>query len=772
MLKKVAVIIAATALFSWQGAEAAGAKDTPYYNLAVGGWGMDDTRVSLWPLAYHDSKSTSVIWPFFSTSDDYLGLCPLYSQRGRRGVDEFSLLWPFCQHDFKTGRGWAFPFIWTPDMFTIFPIFWNDPDGTTVFPLGGHHVLGRNETYWAACGLAGCSFADGGLTDAWLFPAFYASPDEFVSLPYYSFRGKGRDCEGLLAGMIGWTSDGDGLDSCWTLPLFYWSDELFLSLPFSCTENGWTTALLAGAAGDTNWLLPLYLKTKQWLHTPLFSWATDGSDRYFSLPLLSYAERDRMTFLLGLAGHRADRGWIFPLYYREDNDDEDVFLSLPYAQFGQTWLAGLGLAGSTEHAHWCLPLYLKTQDWLHTPLLSWSLDDSQAFFSLPLLTWTDRDEATILMGLAGIRQDCNWVAPLYYWDSERFVSIPYIQSSRGWVAGLGLAGSVNSAHWLLPLFIQNEDSFLSLFYGQTHRRDDSTLVILPWALSGITWDAEGRLDSYRALLFLAGHETKSSGEFREWCVPLYYRTERDFYSLPYCSYIDDETETTLWASFLVGTRSGRRNGFWAFPFVGTETDARFEAVRKRVDAPSLPDDLAYRTHTLTNGAGTVVQVKRPVVSREAVKDSLTTLVGIRTESVSDAYSGKMRQWYHILDRTSWITPFLWHADETREVIFNVDTRKKRGERHRSETSVLGFVYRSKESSDTTTGDSSSDSSVLWRAWKRTEKYGAVSTDIFPGITCDTRKDGSTKTSFLWKVFNYETDAKGKSHLDLFFIPCW
>ena len=43
-------------------------------------------------------------------------------------------------------------------------------------------------------------------------------------------------------------------------------------------------------------------------------------------------------------------------------------------------------------------------------------------------------------------------------------------------------------------------------------------------------------------------------------------------------------------------------------------------------------------------------------------------------------------------------------------------------------------------------------------------------DLFPFITHDKKKNGYEKTSFLWKFYNHETDSRGRSHLDLFFIP--
>ena len=48
--------------------------------------------------------------------------------------------------------------------------------------------------------------------------------------------------------------------------------------------------------------------------------------------------------------------------------------------------------------------------------------------------------------------------------------------------------------------------------------------------------------------------------------------------------------------------------------------------------------------------------------------------------------------------------------------------------------------------------------------------GDTSTDIFPFITHDEKKDGRSEYSFLWRFFRYENDPKTGTSLDLFFIP--
>ena len=62
--------------------------------------------------------------------------------------------------------------------------------------------------------------------------------------------------------------------------------------------------------------------------------------------------------------------------------------------------------------------------------------------------------------------------------------------------------------------------------------------------------------------------------------------------------------------------------------------------------------------------------------------------------------------------------------------------------------------------------------VLWRLWDWKEVDGNVSLDVFPGLTYDRRKDGYTKTSFLWRLFRDEKHGSSKTSIDFLFVPIW
>ena len=70
------------------------------------------------------------------------------------------------------------------------------------------------------------------------------------------------------------------------------------------------------------------------------------------------------------------------------------------------------------------------------------------------------------------------------------------------------------------------------------------------------------------------------------------------------------------------------------------------------------------------------------------------------------------------------------------------------------------------------GESYSRHRVLWKLWDWERENGDVSLDVFPGFTYDSKKDGYSKTSFLWRFFRYENDPKSGKKVDVLFVPVW
>lgn len=109
----------------------------------------------------------------------------------------------------------------------------------------------------------------------------------------------------------------------------------------------------------------------------------------------------------------------------------------------------------------------------------------------------------------------------------------------------------------------------------------------------------------------------------------------------------------------------------------------------------------------------------------------------------------------------------------RRAHFDFESREKTADRETSEASLLIRLYRYKCEADLMTGSEERRHNVLWKLWDRVEKDGNVSLDVFPGFTYDSKTNGYRKTSFLWRLFRYESDPKtDATAVDFLFIPVW
>ena len=83
-----------------------------------------------------------------------------------------------------------------------------------------------------------------------------------------------------------------------------------------------------------------------------------------------------------------------------------------------------------------------------------------------------------------------------------------------------------------------------------------------------------------------------------------------------------------------------------------------------------------------------------------------------------------------------------------------------------------LLYNGEHRSDRIKDTSYTSHRVLWKLWDWEEENGDVSLDVFPGFTYDSKKNGYSKTSFLWRLFRYENDPEKGKKVDLLFIPVW
>ena len=120
----------------------------------------------------------------------------------------------------------------------------------------------------------------------------------------------------------------------------------------------------------------------------------------------------------------------------------------------------------------------------------------------------------------------------------------------------------------------------------------------------------------------------------------------------------------------------------------------------------------------------------------------------------------------------WFWP-LWGHETRRGVMFEIGPGaggEKSLDASLETFDVLGFLYDWKRESIPEENHEYVRRRVLWRLYHYEKLDGDESTDIFPAITYDRRKDGYRKFSFLWRLFRYEDDPGKGTSLDILFLP--
>ena len=393
---RIAVALAALAA----GCKTKEMKSTPFYEGDGAAYaGRAEDRVNLWPLAYWREPACSILWPLVSFGDDHFALRPLYSQYRQDGrdapYDEYNVLWPFGQADFKSGDYTAFPFFWGKgyfaalpevivcDKFTaVLPLVLTESGGAiipvagwkseraerlfTVFPLYSFSWTPERTSLWGACGLLGrSSFADGEYAH-WALPFYLANRNGAYSIPWSrtkSFDG-GDVVDAYMCGLGGRALTNDVYSSSWAVPFYYHDNERLLTPLF-------------GKSSDSDWVMPLYYRDEHSFCT-LACAAWDDPDTascgFVAPPLLSWATwstnscRSSWGALAGLVGAKSNatgerrKSWALPFYM---SDAGRSFHSLPYGWFGggtpqtNTWWATrlVGTRAGRETGWWAFPLY-------------------------------------------------------------------------------------------------------------------------------------------------------------------------------------------------------------------------------------------------------------------------------------------------------------------------------------------------------------------------------------------------------------------------------
>ena len=706
-------------------------KSTPFYEgHDVTYAGAPEDRVNLWPLAYWREPVGSVLWPMFSFSDDHFAIRPLYSHYG----SEHNFLWPFGQYDTANKEARVFPVFWGEHYFDVFPVVWIHRDFHSLFPLvfyTGKYFTLFPIVWWDIDDQDFTLFPVFGHNKErdWIFPLYYHDDNLTLATPLFGMNGKGAS---------------------WLLPLYYYDDNLTYVTPFfgmSQQGDSWLIPLYASVGGD--FLSPLWcggtgtdggkVTNYWWCVPPLLSWGADVKGAYDN------------RYLLGLAGHAGSESfsesWLVPLYY---GDSEGTFVTPIY--------------GQTKESHWTFPVWYKSP----SLFASWF--------------WCER------WNKAGA-SDWWFVPPLLTGGGVDYHGNSYFYSPLG--------GYSEKKSGMFPLWYKGPNGFYSLLYCHTKdavKKSETTLI--PPLLSWRTATDHGSEET-RVLLGVFGRNAETNGTASsDWAWPLYYReSSGDFMTLLAGRMTTGNSTDYWWLTPFVGTTVGATSGFWLWPLVSWEKAKGLEPLENMMNAEKLDGSIVGKVHKerewskkgfVTNevflvdsrSASEALQFNFETAGRKHVihvhgGENARCRRGVRLADVRKA-AGKLwregkERTVSFEDKVEFGNRLVFGGERQRVVNFDYDTKEKVFDGEVDESlSLFGLVWSLRD--EKFEGHDYSKRSLFWRLYHREELNGDATTDVFPFITRDVKKDGYTNTSFLWRFFRYESDPKKGTSLDLFFIP--
>lgn len=763
-------------------------KSTPFYSGSERVYtGKPEDRVNLWPIGYYREPALSVLWPLFSLTDDHLAVRPIYSQYRQdgkdSGYDEFNFLWPFCQFDTKHDEHRIFPLYWGDKHVDLFPlVWWRFDKSFTFFPL----AWWKKDRYFNVFPLW---WSD--RSHKLLLPFYYQDDNTLTVIPFYGST-KHVDSFSQWIGPYGRyrNEKHPERDYDWCLPFYYRDATSFGTMLFGWDRND-----------RSSWAFPLYYKDHEsFFSLPWVSGQDKDSSWWIVPPLLSGGGSDKTgsfnAYLLGLAGQKTkadgDSGqWVFPLFYR----DRESLLTPFY--------------GYIDDDHFYSPLWVSEHDretgadfWCVPPILSWGTSTGDEWAQRYLfgvygrdgkgeetsswlfpLYYSDKDR--FVTPLYGQTDKSNWCVPLWYKNDKYLLTLPYCTwwkkngdwdgsfvlpaltcfGSNGDFASL-LWGRTEKENWLLPLWWKDEQKFVSLLWCWNWSNHSDTYVVPPllsWVESSDTDEKEMRL-----LLGLGGVDTKRNGDVEcSWAFPLYYNDDDAFISLPFAHVKDAFTYVTP----LFGiTHEQNKKGAWLWPLYGWANDTNMEAAEAQMNADRLDPKIVVKTHATEWQKGSTSYWYEATGAISA-HDSSWRLSGLST-------SDRWIQW-HAHERTVTATGssefgnfFAYKSEDRREVVFDSKTREKVSDEENGESGIFcNFLWHSKH--EASKGHEYDMKSILWRFWHYEKLNGDVTVDSFPFFTYDSKTNGFSKTSLLWRLFRNEYDPKeDKRSVDVLFIPVW
>lgn len=687
---------------------------------AVGGMGAN--RLNLWPLAYRDGKSTSVLWPVIDWDDRGFAVRPFYNREGR----DQSVLFPLSAWNASKGQGWVTPVYWSDDNVGVPLVFNFGPNFNFVGPA-----------WWNA--------GPDTLTARGLFPL--ASQRELDD-PKRSDLRLGM---GLLGSHRRWAEDNS---RTWLAPFYY--------------ERRKPESLLRLA-------LPLWLehRTDKGGFTtvpPLFLYMHDETSAAFITPLGGYGkDRDGETTLRNIGGplyhwHRTEDGvftaWAWPLYQQHSTYNEFSATCWPLLThlkrksgstrkllvLGGAWCKtdndswalwgtqrGMRRGGVTSWHAWPFmsmlrhnPKRVKDPLFRLSLINAYSRGDEQGLMMTPLFGYTKQDDLSELRAWPFYRREKLSTPPTV---THNFLVLGRLRTTesetrtRFWPLFATVASQRQAELGLLDRW--------SLFASLNGRDNWERRIGL-----GLIYNSSGRTDgdtsrTHRSFLTLTGGHS--------WKRP-------------------PRTTIEAWSRSYGLTPAGNvtRKGWYVFPLVFASKSTTLELFAHQQEDLDViqewmtldarrnadPDDLRQAEERMLKVIG-----NHPEAA--ALLEEMASLEGPdRSRCLRNAIAAFAKD----------------HATQTVQKRFGIPlvfNRSKTGERQRWSL-LLGLANYRKN------GPDESRLSILRYLYRREVADQHVYRDIFPFITWNTTDSGS-RFSFFWRLVNLERQGEHKSG-HILFIP--
>lgn len=726
-------------------------KGTPFYTGEYEeSEGAAADRVNVWPILYYRDPALSVLWPFMEFAPDVLAVRPFYSIYDRdTETPVYNVVWPIGKFDTKKDENRIFPVYWGDDYFNVFPLYWHEGDpisGTghnSLFPfwIWNHKASGTSlHIFWPL--YAKTDYAE---YQGWRLWPIYGNKDYL-----YGY-------ERFWAWPLGWAYEKPGDKGHGFVPFYMSKTEdqrkTFVTLPYSRS--------LSTKPQEKSWdlTLPLWYRgwegtTNQWAAISLISWgenAAEFSDNWYAAGLAHSAKGDDFR-----AHH------ILPFYYHNRDADSSCFYSLPW--WSKDHASGAGWSAtfpfyygsySPEGKIVVTPLYARKKH----------ADGTQAWSCYIPIVYFDRTKDSHFMTLLG--------GAWYMGDEHRWLALPLLSGGKSnadsgktvWAAGL--AGrkwnAEEHSHYVFPFYsyAPQQKKFSSVFYSSW---PDGTAQrsMIPILLSGQKVE-----DDYALKFLVAGlvlKEKKGDELLTSQVIPFYsWHKDHDFYTALW----GHDQRMKYYCTPLIGSYANENSGSWVYPLYRHKTTEEGNVDGRYLLLGSYGHDEDERYHKFWGiykfRDWQRFRWKDDDKAREESSHLDYLLIGKSHEDrrYGDADAPEVVTGYKKSQR---LFP-VWSHSEKADLQRNVSEES---------SAWLWFLYDTRKEEQNVEGEEPHNyvrRRVLWRLWHYEKLNGNSTTDMFPGITIDSYKNGYKKSSFLWRLFRYENDPEtGEKNVDLLFIP--